>query len=53
VLFCPALAVVATSPRLQRAQSTTTDAKGEFRFAAVPPGTYAIDVERSGFKTVR
>jgi hypothetical protein len=39
VLFCPALAVVATSPRLQRAQSTTTDAKGEFRFAAVPPGT--------------
>ena len=38
------------SPSLQGVQSTTTDTKGEFRFASVPPGTYAVKVELSGFK---
>ena len=36
----PGVAVTASSPSLQGVQSTTTDNKGEFRFASVPPGTY-------------
>ena len=30
-------------------QSTTTGAAGEYRFALVPPGTYSIRIEASGF----
>jgi hypothetical protein len=48
----PGVAVTATSPNLQGVQSTTTDTKGEFRFLSVPPGTYAVKVDLSGFKTV-
>ena len=32
-------------------QSTTTGAAGEYRFALVPPGTYSIRIEASGFAT--
>ena len=34
-------------------RSTTTDGAGEFRFAAVEPGTYSISVEMSGFRPKR
>jgi hypothetical protein len=34
-------------------RSTTTDAEGNFRFPAVDPGTYAINVELSGFRPKR
>ena len=30
----------------------TSDAQGEYRFAQLPPGTYSIAAQRSGFKTV-
>ncbi len=48
----PGVAVIASSPSLQGVQSTVTDAKGEFRFASVPPGTYGVKAELSGFKNV-
>jgi hypothetical protein len=48
----PGVSVSASSPSLQRAHSTTTDAKGEFRFPSVPPGTYAVKADLSGFKSV-
>lgn len=44
--------VTASSPSLQGVQTATTDSKGEFRFLSVPPGTYAVRVELSGFKSV-
>jgi hypothetical protein len=48
----PGVVVTASSPSLQGVHSTTTDNKGDFRFAALPPGTYAVKVEVSGFKSV-
>jgi len=48
----PGVAVTASSPSLQGVQSTTTDSKGEFRFASVPPGIYAVKVDLSGFKSI-
>jgi hypothetical protein len=48
----PGAVVTATSPNLQGVQTTTTDTRGEFRFLSVPPGTYTVKVELSGFKTV-
>ena len=44
--------MTASSPSLQGVQTTTTDQGGEFRFPSVPPGTYAVRAELSGFKTV-
>lgn len=48
----PGASVSITSPSLQGSQTTTSDNNGEFRFLSVPPGSYAVKVELSGFKTV-
>jgi hypothetical protein len=39
-----------TSPALiGRELTTTTNARGRLRFAALPPGSYALDIEMTGF----
>ena len=48
----PGVAIVASSPSLQGLASTVTDARGEFRFASLPPGAYAVRADLSGFKSV-
>ena len=37
--------------RIVRA-TTTTNERGEFRFAPIPPGTYDLEAELEGFRTV-
>src|ERR1700732_2756448 len=46
----PGVTVTATSPQLQGANTTVTDASGQFRFPSVPPGVYTVKAELSGFK---
>ena len=42
-----------SSPAMPGGPSTlVTNAQGEFRFLALPPGTYVLDVERQGFASV-
>src|SRR6516162_3924678 len=43
--------VVATSNILVGTKTTTTDASGYYRFANLPPGTYALTVTAKGFRT--
>ena len=48
----PGALVRVTSPALiQREVITTTSEKGQLRFPFLPPGSYALDVEMSGFAT--
>ena len=46
----PGVTVTATSPQLQGANTTVTDASGQFRFPSLPPGVYAVKAELAGFK---
>jgi len=41
-----------TSSSLQGVRDLTTDDRGAFKFLALPPGTYRLDVEKEGFKTI-
>ena len=43
----PGVTMTLTGPR--GAQTTVTDAAGEFRFVGVTPGTYSLKVELTGF----
>ncbi|MFH1946273.1 MAG: TonB-dependent receptor [Acidobacteriota bacterium] len=45
----PGVTMSVTSPNLIRPRSMMTDASGQFRFPALPPGFYAIKVELAGF----
>ena len=47
----PGVTVTATSPQLQGASTSVTDANGQYRFPALPPGVYGVKAELSGFKT--
>ena len=50
----PGVTVVATSPALQVPQvDDVTNERGEYRLSPLPPGTYAITYELSGFQTVK
>src|SRR5215203_5639661 len=46
----PNASITLSGPNLIRAQTTTSDAQGNYRFGSVPPGRYSIEVTAtSGF----
>jgi hypothetical protein len=49
----PGVTVTATSPALLGAQTTVTSETGNYRFPAVPPGTYSVSFELAGFNTFK
>src|ERR687897_71607 len=49
----PGVAVTATSPALIQPQTTVTSETGNYRFPAVPPGTYELTYELAGFNTLK
>jgi hypothetical protein len=48
----PGVNVTVSSPALMGTQSYVATEGGNFRFPSLPPGTYTIKTELSGFKTV-
>src|SRR5438309_1671259 len=48
----PGATVSATSPQLQGTRTAIADSTGTFRFPTLPPGTYTIKVELTGFQPV-
>lgn len=46
----PGVVVTLSAERSDWVQTTTTDATGEFQFAAVPVGDYSVKVARQGFE---
>jgi hypothetical protein len=49
----PGVTVSATSPSLMGVQTSVTDAGGNYRFPALPPGTYTVTFELPGFNTLK
>src|SRR5262245_19619796 len=49
----PGVTVSATSPSLMGVQSSVTDNGGNYRFPALPPGTYTVTFELPGFSTLK
>ena len=49
----PGVTVNATSPALMGVQSSVTDGGGNYRFPALPPGTYTLTFELPGFNTLK
>src|SRR5512134_396147 len=49
----PGVTVTATSPALIQPQTTVTSDTGNYRFPAVPPGTYELSFELAGFNTLK
>src|SRR5918996_5229060 len=47
----PGVTVTASGPAIMGVQSTVTNAQGQYRFPALPPGTYQVRYELSGFNT--
>src|SRR5262245_37471787 len=48
----PGVTVTLTSPVLISPKTASTDAEGVYRFAALPPGSYALSFELQGFRKV-
>ncbi|MCR4396281.1 MAG: carboxypeptidase regulatory-like domain-containing protein, partial [Candidatus Saccharicenans sp.] len=48
----PGVTVTITGPALMGTRSSVTDARGVYRFPALPPGTYTIKAELQGFQDV-
>src|SRR5215213_4221014 len=49
----PGVTVTATSPALIQPQVQVSGSAGDFRFIALPPGTYDITFELAGFQAVK
>jgi hypothetical protein len=49
----PGVTVMATSAALIQPQTTVTSETGNYRFPAVPPGTYELSFELAGFNTLK
>jgi hypothetical protein len=49
----PGVTVTATSPALMGTQVQVTSESGQYRFPAVPPGTYTLTFELPGFTTLK
>ena len=49
----PGVTVTATSPALMGSQVQITSESGQYRFPAVPPGTYTLTFELPGFTTLK
>ena len=49
----PGVTVTATSPALIQPTTATTDAEGYYRLINLPPGTYVIKAELTGFAPYR
>jgi hypothetical protein len=49
----PGVTVTLTSPVLITPKTATTDSQGEYKFSALPPGTYSLSFELAGFKTTK
>ena len=47
----PGATVSVTGPNIPRAQTAVTSENGSYRLANLPPGTYTLTFELSGFKT--
>ncbi len=49
----PGVTVTATSPTLQGSRTAVSDAEGRYRLTPLPIGTYVLEFELQGFRTVR
>ncbi len=49
----PGVTVTATSPSMLGAQTTVSSETGNYRFPAVPPGTYTVTYDLAGFSGVK
>jgi hypothetical protein len=49
----PGVTITATSPSMIGQQTTVTSETGNYRFPAVPPGTYTLSYEMAGFNGVK
>jgi hypothetical protein len=49
----PGVAVTAMSPALIQQQTTVTSETGNYRFPALPPGSYEVVYELAGFNTLK
>jgi len=48
----PGVTVSAAGPNIPRAQTATTSENGSYRISNLPPGTYSLTFELSGFRTI-
>ncbi len=48
----PGVTLTLTSPNMMGTRTFVTDAQGQYRFPALPPGEYTLKAELQGFKTI-